>query len=419
MSVSFKIDLEQDSDEELFIVPTGVDEETSSSDDFIEEEIETTYNKIYKSLSDKYSDQDQSEEISEDFTDINPNVNLRTDEDLYLISYNKYANDFMDSIKREPILEEENERFTILPIDNRYKKIWDNYKIQQANYWVAEEVDLSKDLVDWEKLGDDERFFIESILAFFAASDGIVNLNLTKRFSNDIKIKEAQCAYDFQKQIENIHGEMYSLLLESYIKDETKKTKLINSFQTIPCIKRKGEWALKWIDSDKTFAHRVVAFAVVEGIFFSGSFASIFWLKNRSIMPGLIQSNKFISRDEGLHTDFACLLFEYLVNRLKQSVVYEIVKEAVNIEKEFINDSLPCRLLGINSTLMSQYIEYVADRLLVQLNYNKLYNATNPLDYMETINMENKDNFFEKRPTEYSNSKINNNQVFKILSDGF
>jgi ribonucleotide reductase beta subunit family protein with ferritin-like domain len=341
-------------------------------------------------------------------------------EDEYLFSYYKYRDDFMDDqIKTEDILEEENERFTILPIDPRFVKIWNNYKKQQTCMWVAEEIDLKDDLMDWERMSADEKYFIESVLAFFAASDGIVNMNLTKRFSNDIKIKEAQCAYDFQKQMENVHGEMYSLLLEAFIKDPVYKNKLINSLQTIPCIKRKGDWTMRWIESDKTFAHRLVAFAVVEGVFFSGSFASIFWLKNRSIMPGLIQSNKFISRDEGLHTDFACLLYSYLRNRLKTSVINQIVMEAVDIEKEFITQSLPCRLLGMNSLIMSQYIEYVADRLLVQLGYAKIYNVPNSLDYMETINMDNKDNFFEKRPTEYANSKINNDHKFVIMKDGF
>lgn len=308
--------------------------------------------------------------------------------------------------KTEPILKENPNRFVLFPI--KYNEIWQAYKRAEASFWTAEEIDLGKDLHDWEKrMNDDERFFISRVLAFFAASDGIVNENLVERFSGEVGIAEAKCFYGFQIMMENIHSETYSLLIDTYIKDPKEADLLFNAIETIPCIRKKAQWALKWIsDRNSTFAERLVAFAAVEGIFFSGSFASIFWLKKRGLMPGLTFSNELISRDEGMHTDFACLLFSHLEHRPSPKIVERIIVEAVNIEQEFLTDALPVSLLGMNAALMRQYIEFVADRLLVSLGNKKVYNATNPFDFMENISLAGKTNFFEKRVSDYQKAGV-------------
>lgn len=287
-------------------------------------------------------------------------------------------------------------------------QVWQMYKKAEASFWTAEEIDLSKDLHDWNKrLNDDERFFISHVLAFFAASDGIVNENLVERFSGEVQIPEARCFYGFQIMMENVHSETYSLLIDTYISEPKQRTYLFNAIDNIPCIRKKADWALRWIsDKNSTFANRLVAFAAVEGIFFSGSFASIFWLKKRGLMPGLTFSNELISRDEGMHTDFACLLFSLLNNRPTKAEVEAIITEAVTIEQEFLTDALPCALLGMNSNLMCQYIEFVADRLLLALGNPKCYNATNPFDFMENISLAGKTNFFEKRVGDYQKAGV-------------
>jgi ribonucleotide reductase beta subunit family protein with ferritin-like domain len=286
-------------------------------------------------------------------------------------------------------------------------QIWEMYKKALGLFWTAEEVDLSKDYGDWEKLSENEQYFLEHVLAFFAGSDGIVVENLGERFLRDVSIPEAKCFYGLQIAMENIHSETYSLLIDTYIKDDDKKRKLFNAVETIPCIKRKADWSLKWItDQNSNFAKRLVAFACVEGIFFSGSFCSIFWMKKRGLLPGLCFSNELISRDEGLHTDFACLMYSAIEEKLSQEVIYEIIGEAVEIENEFIVESLPCKLLGMNSGMMTQYIKFVADRLLLQLGYDKRYNVVNPFTWMEMISMEGKTNFFEKRVGEYSKNNV-------------
>ena len=311
------------------------------------------------------------------------------------------------TVSDEPILTENKKRFVLFPI--KYPKIWQAYKKAESSFWTAEEIDFSKDLQDWEqKMSDNERFFIKNIIAFFAGSDGIVNENLLEHLSVMVQIPEARCFYGFQVAIENIHSEVYSLLIDTYVKDTNEKDNLFNAIETIPCVKRKADWALKWIsDKNATFAQRLVAFSVVEGVFFSGSFCAIFWLKKRGLMPGLTFSNELISRDEGMHTDFAVLLYSHLENKLDDESIYSIVQEAVNIEKEFIIESIPCAMIGMNSELMSQYIEYVADRLLSQYGLGKLYNSENPFDFMQLISMENKTNFFEKRVSEYSLASVN------------
>jgi len=307
----------------------------------------------------------------------------------------------------EPLLDPAEQRFTPFPI--KHQDIWACYKKQEASFWTAEEIDLSKDRDDWDnKLNKDERFFIKHILAFFAGSDGIVNMNLLERFSMDVKVLEAKIAYSFQAAIENIHSEMYSLLIETYIDEPKEKDVLFNAIKTIPCIKKKADWAMKWIKSDDLFSKRLIAFAIVEGLFFSGAFCAIYWLKTRGLMPGLTASNEFIARDEGEHCSFACLLYSKIVNRLDEKTIKDIFKDAVDIEKEFIIESLPCRLVGMNAELMSNYIEYVADRLLVQLGYTKIYNTINPFDFMEKIGMEGKTNFFEGKPTQYQKAAVLN-----------
>ncbi|BCR88697.1 ribonucleotide-diphosphate reductase subunit RNR2 [Aspergillus chevalieri] len=306
----------------------------------------------------------------------------------------------------EPLLQENPHRFVLFPI--KYHEIWQMYKKAEASFWTAEEIDLSKDLHDWNnRLNDDERYFISHVLAFFAASDGIVNENLLERFSGEVQVPEARCFYGFQIMIENIHSETYSLLIDTYIKEPKQRTYLFDAIDTIPCIRRKADWAIKWIqDKESTFASRLVAFAAVEGIFFSGSFASIFWLKKRGLMPGLTFSNELISRDEGLHTDFACLLFSHLNHRPDKQIVQDIITEAVAIEQEFLTDALPVALLGMNAKLMTQYIEFVADRLLVALGNQKYYHATNPFDFMENISLAGKTNFFEKRVGDYQKAGV-------------
>ncbi|MCJ1447198.1 MAG: Ribonucleotide-diphosphate reductase (RNR), small subunit [Stictis urceolatum] len=306
----------------------------------------------------------------------------------------------------EPILQENPHRFVLFPI--KYHEIWQMYKKAQASFWTAEEIDLSKDIHDWNnRLNDDERYFVSHVLAFFAASDGIVNENLVERFSGEVQIPEARCFYGFQIMMENIHSETYSLLIDTYIKERKQRTYLFDAIDTIPCIRKKADWAIRWItDKNSTFASRLVAFAAVEGIFFSGSFASIFWLKKRGLMPGLTFSNELISRDEGMHTDFACLLFQHINNRPSKEAVQAIITEAVTIEQEFLTEALPCALLGMNATLMKQYIEFVADRLLLALGNTKYYNATNPFDFMETISLTGKTNFFEKRVGDYQKAGV-------------
>ena len=318
--------------------------------------------------------------------------------------------------QNEPILESNNSRFVLFPI--QHDDIWKFYKKAQASFWTAEEIDLSPDLVDWEnKLSDDERHFIKHILAFFAASDGIVNENLAEHFLSEVQYTEAKFFYGFQVAIENIHSETYSLLIDTYIKDSAEKTHLFNAIDTLDCVRKKAEWALRWIDKG-SYAERLVAFAAVEGIFFSGSFCSIYWLKTRGLMPGLSFSNELISRDEGLHCDFACLLYtKHLVNKLSKEQVKEIIMDAVTIEKEFITDALPVRLIGMNSDLMAQYIEFVADRLLVELGNEKVYNVSNPFDFMDMISIQGKTNFFEKRVGEYQKAGVlagKENQSFSL-----
>jgi ribonucleoside-diphosphate reductase beta chain len=320
--------------------------------------------------------------------------------------------------KIEPILQENKDRFVLFPI--KHREIWEMYKKAEASFWTAEEIDLSSDLTDWNsKLNKDEQHFIKHVLAFFAASDGIVNENLAINFMNEVQYPEARCFYGFQIMIENIHSETYSLLIDTYIKDPAEKDHLFHAIDTLDCVKKKAEWALRWI-SNGSFAERLIAFAAVEGIFFSGSFCSIFWLKKRGLMPGLSFSNELISRDEGLHCDFACFLYKQLVNKLDPNQVKEIIMNAVEIEKEFVSDALPVRLIGMNAEMMCQYIEFVADRLLVSLGCAKAYNATNPFDFMELISLQGKTNFFEKRVAEYKKAGVGEKEEdkqFKLDED--
>ncbi len=318
----------------------------------------------------------------------------------------------------EVLLKENKDRFVILPI--KHPAIWEMYKKHEASFWTAEEIDLSGDLRDWENLNSGEKHFVSHILAFFAASDGIVNENLAVNFMNEVQVPEARCFYGFQIAMENIHSETYALLIDTYIKDAAEKDRLFHAIETVPCVKKKAEWALRWIDNG-SFAHRLVAFAAVEGIFFSGSFCSIFWLKKRGLMPGLTFSNELISRDEGMHCEFACLLYSMLNNKLSQQEVFEIIADAVEIEKEFITDALPVALIGMNAGLMSQYIEFVADRWLSELGYEKMFEASNPFDFMEMISLQGKTNFFEKRVGDYQKSGVlstnESNQAFSLDED--
>ncbi len=320
----------------------------------------------------------------------------------------------------EPILAENKDRFVIFPI--KHNDIWEFYKKSEASFWTAEEIDLSNDNADWDnKLNDNERHFVKHVLAFFAASDGIVNENLAINFLNEVQYPEARFFYGFQVMMENIHSETYSLLIDTYIKDPAEKDKLLHAVETVPCVGKKAEWALTWIQNG-TFAERLIAFAAVEGIFFSGSFCSIFWLKKRGLMPGLSFSNELISRDEGLHCDFACMLYaDHIKYKLPTEQVVKIITDAVVIEKEFVSDAIPVRLIGMNADLMCQYIEFCADRLLLALGCDKFYNASNPFDFMEMISLQGKTNFFEKRVAEYQKSGVMNNKeennVFNLDED--
>ena len=321
--------------------------------------------------------------------------------------------------KVEPILEENPNRFVLFPI--QHDDIWAEYKKSEACFWTAEEIDLSQDLTDWtNKLNDDERHFVKHVLAFFAASDGIVNENLAENFVAEVQYTEAKFFYGFQIMMENIHSETYSLLIDTYIKDPKEKDYLFNAIETMDCVRKKAEWALRWIENG-SFAERIIAFAAVEGIFFSGSFCSIFWLKKRGLMPGLSFSNELISRDEGMHCDFACLLYnDHIIHKMPKETVTGIIKDAVEIEKEFVTDALPVSLIGMNSNLMCQYIEFVADRLLVALNHDKVYNVENPFPWMDLISLEGKTNFFEKRVGDYQKSGVmadRDSQVFSLDED--
>ena len=307
----------------------------------------------------------------------------------------------------EPILQENKNRFVIFPI--KHHDIWEFYKSMEASFWTAEEIDLSQDLNDWNnKLSDEERYFVKHILAFFAASDGIVNENLAENFVNEVQYAEAKFFYGFQIMMENIHSETYSLLIDTYVKDEAEKDELFNALEVFPAIKKKADWALKWIESD-SFAERLIAFAAVEGIFFSGAFCSIYWLKKRGLMPGLTFSNELISRDEGVHCDFAVHLHNHhLVNKVSKERIREIIVDALNIEREFITESLPVSLIGMNAVLMTQYLEFVADRLLVELGCEREYNTSNPFDFMDMISLQGKTNFFEKKVAEYQKAGVMN-----------
>lgn len=309
----------------------------------------------------------------------------------------------------EPLLTHNEDRFVIFPI--QHSDLWKKYKDHIAVFWTPEEIDLSKDMKDWERLNDGERHFIKNILGFFAGSDGIVMENLATRFTREVQFPEAKFFYACQNLMEAVHSETYSLLIDTYITDRQEKLDILKAIQTIPCVEKKAEWALSWIDNKEAdFGTRLIGFAAVEGIFFSGAFCAIFWLKQRGLMPGLTLSNEFIARDEGLHTEFACLLYSKIANRLTKQKVHKIIREAVKIEKQFITKSLPCELIGMNAKLMSQYIEFVADRLLLQLGYPKAYNAQNPFDFMERISLENKDNFFEKRTSTYAMAGVGKKQ---------
>ena len=322
----------------------------------------------------------------------------------------------MSKTSQELLLAPDDNRFVMFPI--KFDDIWQMYKKQMDCFWRAEEIDLSKDLTHWESLNGDEKHFISMILAFFAASDGIVLENLASRFMNDVQISEARAFYGFQIMMENVHSETYSLLIESYIKNKEEKSKLFNAITNFPCIKKKSDWAQKWIhDNRSSFSTRLVAFACVEGIFFSGAFCSIYWLKKRGLMPGLTFSNELISRDEALHTEFAILLYSKLNKKTEKSRVYEIIKEAVEIETEFICEALPCKLIGMNSEMMTQYIKFVSDRLIVQLGYKKIYNVTNPFPWMELISLEGKTNFFERHVSEYSLANKQTDNAFEISDD--
>ena len=323
----------------------------------------------------------------------------------------------MSANQTEPILTPNDDKYVMFPV--QYNDIWEMYKKQVDCFWRAEEVDLSKDLVDWATLNADEKKFISMILAFFAASDGIVLENLAIRFMGDVQIAEARSFYGFQIAMENIHSEMYSLLIDTYIQDRREKDMYFHALDNFPCIQKKGDWAKKWIgDSDSSFATRLVAFAAIEGIFFSASFASIYWIKKRGLMPGLTFSNELISRDEALHTEFAVLLYTKMEKKLSQKNIHQIISESVAIEKEFITEAIPCRMIGMNANMMTKYIEFVADRLCLQLGYDKIYNSSNPFDFMELISVESKVNLFERTNSEYAlaNKKIDDD-VFELKKD--
>ena len=321
--------------------------------------------------------------------------------------------------KSENILNKDNNRLTVYPIE--YPNVWSAYKTQMAAFWTAEEIDFSNDFNDFNSLNKNEQYFIKMILAFFAASDTIVNINLAERFINEVQIREIIITYNFQMMMENIHSEVYSLMIDNIIKNSEEKNKLLNAITEYPCISKKALWAKKWIESNDIFAIRLIAFAIVEGVFFSGSFCAIFWLKKKNLMPGLCDSNELIARDESMHTDFAILLYSMIENKISERVVHQMFIEAVIIEKEFICESLPCSLLGMNSDSMSQYIEFVTDRLLESLGYNKIWGTINPFDFMESMSIEGKTNFFESRPTQYQKASVLNtstsNKNFTALDE--
>ena len=320
-------------------------------------------------------------------------------------------------MQQEPILQENKNRFVIFPI--QHDDIWPWYKKQEASFWTAEEIDLHQDVVDWKKLNDDERYFLKHILAFFAASDGIVNENLAENFVNEVQYSEAKFFYGFQIMMENIHSEMYSLLIDTLVDSDSEKDELFNAIERFPAIKKKADWALRWIESE-SFAERLIAFAAVEGIFFSGAFCSIFWMKKRGLLPGLATSNEFISRDEGLHRDFACHLHNtHLVNKVPVERITQIIVEALDIEREFITESLPVNLIGMNAKLMAEYLEFVTDHLLETLNCPKVYNTPNPFDFMDMISLEGKTNFFEKRVSEYKKAGVGEEQSSHNIDDAF
>jgi len=320
-------------------------------------------------------------------------------------------------MQQEPILQENKNRFVIFPI--QHDDIWQWYKKQEASFWTAEEIDLHQDVVDWKKLNDDERYFLKHILAFFAASDGIVNENLAENFVNEVQYSEAKFFYGFQIMMENIHSEMYSLLIDTLVDSDSEKDELFNAIERFPAIKKKADWALRWIESE-SFAERLIAFAAVEGIFFSGAFCSIFWMKKRGLLPGLATSNEFISRDEGLHRDFACHLHNtHLVNKVPVERITQIIIEALDIEREFITESLPVNLIGMNAKLMAEYLEFVTDHLLETLNCPKVYNTPNPFDFMDMISLEGKTNFFEKRVSEYKKAGVGEEQSSHNIDDAF
>jgi ribonucleotide reductase beta subunit family protein with ferritin-like domain len=323
--------------------------------------------------------------------------------------------------QESPLLSQSSDRFVLFPIE--HDSVWEMYKKAMASFWTAEEIDLYQDLQDWEKLSADEKHFISHVLAFFSASDGIVNENLAQQFYDEVQIPEARCFYGFQIAMENIHSETYGLLIDTYINDPKEKNYLFNAIDNIDCIKKKADWAMKWMNRDSDFAIRLLAFAAIEGIFFSGSFCSIFWLKKRGLMPGLTFSNELISRDEGLHTDFACLLYnEYITNKPSEATVKELISEAVEFEMEFITQALPVSLIGMNSDMMKEYVKFVADRLVMQLGYTPIYNAQNPFDWMELISLQGKTNFFEKRVSEYQKAGVmteskDDNHSFSLDAD--
>jgi len=320
-------------------------------------------------------------------------------------------------MQQEPILQENKNRFVIFPI--QHDDIWQWYKKQEASFWTAEEIDLHQDVVDWKKLNDDERYFLKHILAFFAASDGIVNENLAENFVNEVQYSEAKFFYGFQIMMENIHSEMYSLLIDTLVDNDAEKDELFNAIERFPAIKKKADWALRWIESE-SFAERLIAFAAVEGIFFSGAFCSIFWMKKRGLLPGLATSNEFISRDEGLHRDFACHLHNnHLINKVPVERITQIIVEALDIEREFITESLPVNLIGMNAKLMAEYLEFVTDHLLETLNCPKVYNTANPFDFMDMISLEGKTNFFEKRVSEYKKAGVGEDQSSHNIDDAF
>lgn len=320
-------------------------------------------------------------------------------------------------MQQEPILQENKNRFVIFPI--QHDDIWQWYKKQEASFWTAEEIDLHQDVVDWKKLNDDERYFLKHILAFFAASDGIVNENLAENFVNEVQYSEAKFFYGFQIMMENIHSEMYSLLIDTLVDNDAEKDELFNAIERFPAIKKKADWALRWIESE-SFAERLIAFAAVEGIFFSGAFCSIFWMKKRGLLPGLATSNEFISRDEGLHRDFACHLHNnHLINKVPVERITQIIVEALDIEREFITESLPVNLIGMNAKLMAEYLEFVTDHLLETLNCPKVYNTPNPFDFMDMISLEGKTNFFEKRVSEYKKAGVGEEQSSHNIDDAF